>query len=841
MPPSCRGRAVLQVLLCCLGGPLGAQDMPKEDYYGYLPLEVPRLVRQTAASARFHLYGDPADPGYRDERPRNGIDDRRDDVLRWMAVRFAPFMVLNSTNIPMDFKVFARGRNVYRLHVDHWNTVAEGGTLAREETIDLLATATDPCTAFERRVRTAKDDCRLLELLDDYDPDQPTSALARARAMEPDRDLFQVLYVDFPGYDEPSWRAEFQDKTTGQLPERYRDALYTYVHPFIDAIVTPSGERGWELVLQYWFFYPYNDGGNNHKGDWEHLNVVVSPRGAVGRLLTEDDIRSILAGEAAQATGDDALVIKRLDYYFHHKVFMLDFSSPNVYLPREAWKRELEAKLEERISQDWFWHQVRSRAYKDAEETEINTHPVVFIGADNKGFDQILAMPGGKNRDSHGSFPFPGLYKDIGPGGAAEEISTYFDHQKFFASTEEERTAQLTRWKRGGVVWLADTARVGIVPDWERVRDLVRVDPVARAQWGWLLLPIRFGYPASPSPFAGIVAHAETGNISILGPGFSSGWNRAGASAGFADYQPHKVPRLFPLGIQDGFQNSWGFFNVFAILGVLPPVDVAWRLVAAPFRAALGRQEPTFYPEANIPYRFFGLTSGVSTQGIPDDFLDLMINEQQFDEIILSIILFQLTNGDTTSVLVDEQDFADAATAPYFQLAFFIGPRFVSESMLRNSHSGVGLRLQWSDIEEPYELDGRLNLWEYAGSVRYNLATGGLMPYAKVGYGLSWYRIQDITVYGEPLSTPQTKWTTKWTWHGGAGLELVTIRNYAAPPGGIDVSIRADWTMYWHRLGLDIGDLPLETLVLLGRGASDLPRDRYVTRHEWRLGLTLGF
>jgi hypothetical protein len=806
-----------------------------------VPLEVPRLVRQTTASAALHLYGDPSDPNYRDESPRNGIDDRRDAVLQRMAIRFAPFMVLNSTNVPMDFKVFARGQNTYRLHIDHWNTVAENGVLVREESIDMLRTAFDPCTPFERRVRTAKDDCRLLELLDHYDPDQPASAVDRARAMTPDEDLFQVLYVDFPGYDESSWRTEFQDKTTGQLPDRYRDAVYTYVHPFIDAVVTSKGERGYELVVQYWFFYPYNDGGNNHKGDWEHVNVTVSPRGAVTRLLTEADVASILAGEWIDATGDDALVIKRLDYYFHHKVFILDFASPNVYLPQEEWEAELEAKLKERISEDWFWKQVRRRAYRDADETEINTHPVVHIGADNKGFDQILAMPGGKNRDSHGSFPFPGLYKDIGPGGAAEEISTFFDHQEFFAASPEEQSQLLTRWKRGGVVWLADSANVLVVPDWERVRDLVRVDPVTRAQWGWLLLPIRFGYPASVSPFAGIVAHAETGNISILGPGFSSGWNRAGASAGFADYQPHKVPRLFPLGVQDGFQNSWGFFNVFSVLTMLPPVDIAWRLVAAPFRAMLGRQEPTFYPEENIPYRFFGLTSGVSTQGIPTDFLELLINDDQFDDILISIIEFQFERGDTTSVVVDEEEFADNATVPYFQLGFFIGSRFVSESMFRISRSPVGLRIRWNDIGDLYELAGHLNLWEYAGSIRYNLATGSLLPYAKLGYGLAWYRIEDLAANGEPIPTPATKWTTKWTWHGGAGIELVTFKNYAAPPGGIDFSLRADWTVYWHGLGLEIGDLPLETLVLFGTGADELPRDRMITRHEWRLGLTLSF
>ncbi len=819
----------------------GAQDMPKSEYFQYMPLEMPRLVRQTAASAEFHLFGDPADPTYRDEVPRDGIDDGRHAVLQRMAVRFAPFMVMNTTNVPMDFKVFVRGRDVYNLHIDHWNTVGAGGTLMREETINLLATARDPCAPFERLVGSAKPDCRLLELLEEYDPDEPSSATERARAMEPDVDVFRVLYVDFPGHDEASWKAEFEDKATGELPSRYRDALHTYVHPFIDAIVTPTGERGYEFVLQYWFFYPYNDGGNNHKGDWEHINVTVAHRKQVMSLQTADQIRAILAGDWVDAPAGDDLVVKRIDYYFHHKVFTLDFTSPNVYLPRGEWEQQLRDKFKERTSEDWYWKQIRKRAYRDVEETEINTHPVVHIGADNKGFDQILAMPGGKNRDSHGSFPFPGMYKDVGPGGAAEEISTFFDHQAFFAATPDDQHKMLNRWKRGGVVSLAHAERIDILPDWERVLDLVKTDPEVRQRWAWLILPVRFGYPASVSPFAGIVAHAETGNLSILNPAFNSGWNRAGASAGFADYAPHKIPRLFPLGVQDGFQNSWGFFNVFTAMTMLLPVDVAWRILAAPVRAALGRQDPTFYPEENIPYRFFGLSSGVSYQRIPNDFLDLVVTEPHFDEVIASILLFQLEQGDTSSVIVNQEEFTDDATSPYYQLAFFLGPRFVSESTLRYSRSGLGVQLQWNDIPQPYELTGKLKMWEYAGSVRYNVATGGLLPYGKLGYGLTWYRIEDLAANGDLLPTPDTKWITKWVWHAGAGLELMTIKNYAAPPRGIDLSLRGDWTVYWHSLGLDIADLPLQTLALLGTEASDLPRNRWIARHEFRLGVTLGF
>ncbi len=55
----------------------------------------------------------------------------------------------------------------------------------------------------------------------------------------------------------------------------------TYAHAY--------GASGGGLVLQYWFFYPFNDGRLlhallDHEGDWEHVSVLVgadgAPRGA---------------------------------------------------------------------------------------------------------------------------------------------------------------------------------------------------------------------------------------------------------------------------------------------------------------------------------------------------------------------------------------------------------------------------------------------------------------------------------------------------------------------------------------------------------------------------------
>ena len=833
---------------------LPAQHMPKEEYYRYVPLEVPRLIRQTPASERLQLFGDPSDPGFRDQDPMDGIDDRRFQILQRLAVRFAPLMVLNTTSVPMAIGAFAESEPTFPLYVDTWNTAAPGGVLVNEEAIDFKTVATDPCQPLERMAgNSRKADCRLLELLHEFDPEQPSSAFERTAARESEQELFKVMYFDFPGYDPASWKREYQTLMSRRLPGKYHDFLRTYVHPFI---IETRGVDGplYELVLQYWFFYPTNDGGNNHEGDWEHINVVITPLSAVTRALTAGELARVLEGDPLNASrSDDPLVIRRIEHYFHSKVMTLDFSAPNVYASRDEWERQVNVRVQERESENWFWKMIRWRAYEDKDETRINTHPIVHIGADNKGTDQVLSMPGGTNRDSHGSFPFAGLYKDVGPAGAAENVSTFFDHQKFLAETPERQAELLSEFKRGSVVSLADVRHVEIVPDWERVIELVKTDVQARAEWSWLVLPLRFGYPAVESPFAGVVAHAETGNLSVVGPAFNSGWNRAGVTDQYAAYDPHKVPRLLPLGWVDNFQNSWGFLNLtLPTLAFLPPVDVLWRVVALPLRIPLGRQDPTFYPQDNIPFRFLGFTGGVSWMEIPADYTDLLINSAQFNEIVARLLVYTLANGSENTVAVGGGDFAEDATVPFYQSSFFVGSRFASQTMLRHSRTDIGATVEFSDIPDPFVINGELNFWELAGSLRYSLAKGGLQPYGKAGYGWSWYRIENVATNGELLETPNSVWVRKPsiiplenllpnTWHIGAGVEFIVIKTYGTPPGGIDFSVRGEWTLYTNDLGLDATDLPLETLLLLGYSAEDVPQDRWITRSEWKLGATLSF
>ncbi|MGW8281664.1 MAG: hypothetical protein ACWGON_00070, partial [Gemmatimonadota bacterium] len=723
-----------------------AQAIPRDEYLAYVPLEVPTAFRQTPASESLHLYGDRVAPDYLDT-DSDGIDDRRAEVLRSLAIRFAPLLVMNSTAVPMDLRKVTAEEGAFPLRIDTWSLDTPKGRLTRTESFDVFSSVEDPCTDSELGADAAKADCRLRRLLEEYDLDAPASAPARTTAQVPGGKTFEVLWADYPGRSESDWNAIYVDKVSGKLPRRFQERVMTYVHPFISQTGSFTDSTGYELVLQYWFFYPWNDGGNNHLGDWEHINVVVAPLGSVTRPQTEAEILEVLNGAGLDTeSGDRQVVIRRIEYYFHSKVWTLDFSTPNAYSPRAIWEEEVSTAVQERGDEDWFWNVIRNRAWTDETETHVNTRPIAWIGADNKGLDQLLSAPGGTNRDSHGTYLMPGLYKDIGPAGATENVPEHFDFREYLSAPDQVRSRWTERWERGGVVDLALPDRLELIPDVERIAPLAKTRPAVRASWAWLLLPIRFGYPAVESPFAGVVSHAETGNLAVFGPSFSAGWNRTGETEGFTAYDPNKVPRLLPLAWQDNFINSWGWLNLTApTIAMLPPIDFLWRIVAAPVRAVTQDQDPTFYPVERLPLRYLGLEIGYSRMDYPSsEYSELLINNEQFDELLASLIFYPLINGTESTTLSDLSEVVDPGQSAFFLVSLYIGDHFVTENSLRHSRSDIGLTATYSDIP-PLDIVGDLNFWEYAGSFRYDLTSGALRVFPKAGYGLSWYRIEDLS------------------------------------------------------------------------------------------------
>jgi len=829
----------------------GAQPIPRDEYIRFVPLEIPRVIRATPTSERLHLYGDPADPAYRDVDPIDGMDDRRFAVFKDLSVRFAPFLVQNTWAIPMDFKKFRADDVAGLLNVDTWNLMTRPKSLTSTEEVPFFPIAPVPCTgpvdisvnlsmADIARLRNA--DCRVQQLMEEYDPFLPATARLRTESIEIFEDWFQVLWYDVPGRSPKEWREIFENPVNETLRDKWRGFAKIYSHPFLREVLSPAGPEGYEFILQYWLYYPTNDGGNNHSGDWEHINVVVSPRDRVTRNLTEEEVLTLIDGEWSGATGDQELVIKRVDYYFHSKVMRLDFSSPNVYLPREEWQAVVKASDKPRQGVDRLWRYIRWMAYEDEAETRVNTHPVAYIGADNKGTDQIFQPPGGTNRDSHGTFPAPAMYKDVGPGGATEDIHSYFDHRQWFAADEAGRLAKET-WSRGGVAVFGREDRVEVIPDWERIYELSKVDVAVRADWAWMFLPIRFGYPAVQSPFAGIVSHAETGNLSVVGPAFNNGWNRSGSTAQYALYDPNVFPRFYQLGWQDGFINDWGYFNLtFPSLIMLPPLDVVWKLVALPFRALAQQNYPTLFPSDKLPFRAMGVQAGVSWNKFSQGYEDLFVQDPQFTEILADVLGFLIDEGveeGEGNVTFSEVDI-QTAVAPYYEINFFVGGKFASQNRFKFSRSDMDWRLEFAGIEDPFLITSDLNFNEWTGFLRFSLSAGAFQPYIKPGYGISWFRLANIATQGELLADPDRDYTVKFTWSLGFGFEFLIVKSRAALPKGLDFSIIAEYVRAWNGLGLDISDLPIEALVLLGITAEELPRDRTVGRNQFVLGLNIG-
>jgi len=147
--------------------------------------------------------------------------------------------------------------------------------------------------------------------------------------------------------DQPEgWYENYALGSTWNAPARtYPHTVYA--HPF---------KSGSEFVIQYFFFYPFNDWIDNHEGDWEHINVMVS--------------------------SDDPSVahITHIAYYFH-KLYKLaeTMQTENPSGPFDCYVTD-------------------------------DSHPVVFVGGHGT---KTFADATGAGEGSHGSYPVYGHWNDV--------------------------------------------------------------------------------------------------------------------------------------------------------------------------------------------------------------------------------------------------------------------------------------------------------------------------------------------------------------------------------------------------------------------------------------------
>jgi len=228
-----------------------------------------------------------------------------------------------------------------------------------------------------------------------------------------------------------------------------------------------------------------------------------------------------------------------------------------------------------------------------------------------------------------------------------------------------------------------------------------------------------------------------------------------------------------------------------------------------------------FFPTENVPFRFVGLGAGAARESISDDYNILFLDST----VATALFTRPLLQGDTGLVGLGDP-VATTTTSAIFGGSLYLGKRLVTTSTLRHANHEMGFDLLLLPSQDTYRVRGTLNLWEYAGSIRYNLATEKFQPYVKAGYGLSWYRLEDITtefVGTDPAPVPISPDTTLWvrkpwrnpdgstnawaniwpnTWHVGAGLELIPFLSRAPIPRGLDVSLILDVAYYQNKLGV---------------------------------------
>lgn len=848
------------VLHLLVGLDAQGQEIPRDEYLRYLPLKYPTIVRQTEANAELHVFGNTEDPAYQDMKPMDGIDDRRHAVLLDLAAEFSPFLVLNSTLIPMDFRLFMRHKKVRFLSIDRWDVSSEPPKRVGSETINRQLFFHPISKSEFRSSATDIEDRRLLSLLEEFDPFTPGAAY-RSGTIGHGRTEFKVMFFDFPGDGEKTWKREYMNQNSEALPQVYEGFVKVFVHPFVESVgLSVTGDQTYEFVLQYWFFYPYNDGFNNHEGDWEHINVFIKPLNKLHAPLSRADVCKILTEGVPSYTEPDRLVIQKVDYYFHHKVMTLDYTRPNVYQSRDKWDTELENIKAEHKGEEWIWKQVRKRAYWDKAEKIINTHPIGFIGGDNKGLDQLLRHPGIPNRVSNGTYPFRGLYKNIGQVGAAEHIFERFDYQKVFNAVNTPKRSVSKKkdsqngvvtptvsdsrikkgYRRGSVVEFVSPGRIDIIPDAERVVDLLKENAQARRDWAWLVLPIRWGYPATESPFAGMVAYADLGNISVLGPSYNAGWNRSRNALGFQEYLPHIFDPPLYFDWKDDFATTWGYLNLpISLLLAIPPLDVAWRAISWPLRGLdLGLPTRIFHPSDYVQHRFLRLGMfAVKSMIVTSDFLDIALNQRQINDLSDRWDDALLLGG---SPIGGWKEYFRMGYILHFNMTLHLGEHFVSENSLHGGSAIIGYERTLRNTNEAFQISTDLTLWDYSGSLRYNLMTGSFMIFAKGGYSWSEYQLSNISTDGNPLAQPISPWINAPGLHFGGGIEWVPFRNFGnRSPSGSDMSIQVDALIYKHFPRID-----MDTVVRTSSGfeiGEALAHSRVLTRYVFGLVLTSGF
>lgn len=97
------------------------------------------------------------------------------------------------------------------------------------------------------------------------------------------------IHLDWNGSNTNDWWNNYYPE---QLQNKYPHTIYCTIWEYTTATYPCNS---YKVGIQYWFFYPFDDWGNNHEGDWEHINVILNTQFI------------------------DNTVIEKVQFYFHEK------------------------------------------------------------------------------------------------------------------------------------------------------------------------------------------------------------------------------------------------------------------------------------------------------------------------------------------------------------------------------------------------------------------------------------------------------------------------------------------------------------------------------------------
>ncbi len=300
-------------------------------------------------------------------------------------------------------------------------------------------------------------------------------------------------YFNYPGTTASEWNEAYFDQEGEYYGENFANTAY--VRFYQRSIESYGGSYPSLTVIQYIYFYPYNDWWNNHEGDWQRVYVVVSSN--------DPDTATILGVEFKFHSA-------WLNYYQGfgiHPTLTTDF----VFNPKT------EVKLSPGPTRNGVVQY---------------THPVVYVGA-----------------GSHASYPVGGNIQVYhgGSGGSSgeEEVQgavggdwEYMSHTGKVLSTEAPATGN-SLWERYDLQYLPD-------PDLDNTTDNMGLSGTL----SWLGAKIQWGTPVVESPF---LARLGGGNESPFGPFNATNSENWGPAQGWGELKFFEVARLGPGNIDTQF------------------------------------------------------------------------------------------------------------------------------------------------------------------------------------------------------------------------------------------------------------------------------------------------